>query len=386
MDNKQKLDFVLKMTKHALEHVQHFDSGGTVLNGDIAAGTGSAANPNLQGNGVSTPDITVGGGVFGGGTKVGVPTAQGAPITPGTNLGQLNSAYTGVQGALGNANTLAGTLQGGVNQGVSTQGNLTNQLEGIANGTGYNPAQASLNQNTGRNIAAQAALAAGVRGAGTNAGLIASQNAAQGANTEQEAVGQGASLQAQQSLAAQNELAGIAAQQVGQGTNAVQVQNQAQQGEQNILQGANTAANQAQVAQRANINSTNAGIFNTEATLGQQNSQANNAGVGQALSSVASVIPFLFAKGGKVPKHIETMARIYHPHLFKGGSFVSGGVVPGKPKVNHDAYKNDAVSAKLTPGEVVIDLDTLHRKDKVGKMARFVAQNIERKKSGRALR
>ena len=62
----------------------------------------------------------------------------------------------------------------------------------------------------------------------------------------------------------------------------------------------------------------------------------------------------------------------------------SGGKVPGKaPK--KDAYKNDTVDAKLTPGEVVIDINTLKDKGKLGQMARFVAQNIERKKMGRAM-
>jgi hypothetical protein len=78
------------------------------------------------------------------------------------------------------------------------------------------------------------------------------------------------------------------------------------------------------------------------------------------------------AHGGKV-----------YPHM--GEELKAGGKVPGHPKVHHDSYKNDVVEAKLSPGEVVIDLDSLHHKGKLGKMARFVAKEIERKKMGRKL-
>jgi hypothetical protein len=61
-----------------------------------------------------------------------------------------------------------------------------------------------------------------------------------------------------------------------------------------------------------------------------------------------------------------------------------GGKVPGKMP-EKDAYKNDTVDAKLTPGEVVIDVNTLKDKGKLGQMARFVAKEIERKKAGRKL-
>ncbi len=75
-------------------------------------------------------------------------------------------------------------------------------LQGIANGTGPNPAQAMLNQQTGANVAQQAALMAGQRGAGANVGLMARQAAQQGAGIQQQAVGQGATMQANQSLGA----------------------------------------------------------------------------------------------------------------------------------------------------------------------------------------
>lgn len=485
MDHQKKLDFVLRMTKHALESVQHFDNGGTALGGPVVAGTQNAVNPANQG---------VAGAV---GNALGTNNnfqATGATISPGTNTAQLQGAYNGAQAGLTGAEALNNTLTPGVAQGASSQNILTNQLQSQALGGGPNPAQAALNQNTGQNIAQAAALAAGTRGAGTNAGLIASNAAQQGANTQQQAVGQGATLQAQQTLAAQNALENLAGTQVQQGTNAVQLNNQAQQNEQNILQGANTATNNANVSQQENINSTNAAV-----AAGNQNSNSGIiGGIGNAINSVGKFLGF--AEGGQVPDHIMHMAKIYYPHLAGGGAvwensvpatsminpgapvnlpaynntpiyksssgssnsgsregaqgtnptgvdgtyglggqsmvdslgatnpygaaptalqmpqlgagigsaasqapslglgalayakggkvqkMEKGGKVPGPPpKINHDAYSNDKVNAKLTPGEVVIDLDTLHDKGSLGKMARFVAANIERKKMGRKL-
>ena len=68
-----------------------------------------------------------------------------------------------------------------------------------------------------------------------------------------------------------------------------------------------------------------------------------------------------------------------------GSELMSGGKVPGRPMINHDSFKNDVVDAKLSPGESVIDINTLRDKGKLGKMARFVAREIERKKAGRKL-
>ena len=423
------------MTKHALDSVQHFDSGGTVI----------AGNQNAVGSGGIAGAV---GSVLGTNNNF---QATGASITPGTNAGQISDAYGNTQAGIRQANNLTTTLTPGVAQGAESQNFLTNQLTNQAQGIGPNPAQAALNQNTANNIKQAAALAAGTRGAGTNAGLIASNAAQNAANTNQEAAGQEATLQANQQLAAQGQLANLAGQQIGQGTNAIQLQNQVGQNEQNILQGANTAQNNANVSMQQNINSTNAAV-----AAGNQNANQNViSGIGNAVKGIASGITSLFAEGGEVPAHIHKVMSIYHPHLADGGmvwqnsipvsaaisggaptvlpsyqggpmlaslaekpkadaspaslspvvsngsyyggqgyadqlgaiganlSIAKGGKVPGKPKVNHDAYSNDTVDAKLTPGEVVMDLDTLHDKGRLGKMARWVAANIERKKAGR---
>ena len=359
LTSQQKLDFVLKMTKHALEKVEHFDSGG------IAGGLGSVLGTNNN---------------F---------TAAAPTINPGVNNTMIGQAYTGNQAALGAATNQTNAVTPGVSQGVGTQNTLTQQLEQEATGQGPNAAQAALNLNTGQNINQAAALAAGVRGAGTNAGLIASNAANTGAQTQQTAAGQEALVQSQQALNAQAQLQNLAAQQIGQGQTAVNAENQVQQGEQGILENANEAANTANVQAISNQNATNA-----QTQIAQQQINQNVlGGLGKAVGNIGATvakIPVTFAEGGEVHKnpHHKMIAEIYHPHLMgkhdMGQSMKSGGQVPGKPMVDHDAYKNDTVKAKLTPGEVVIDLDTLHDKGPIGQMARALAAHLEKKKMKKA--
>jgi hypothetical protein len=161
---------------------------------------------------------------LGGGAAAGTPAGnlQQAYAQGQTALGQNNALNgVGLQGAATDAQTsLTGQLgnAGGVGaqtgaiqslQGISgQQQTLANQLQGVASGQGPNPAQAMLNQQTGANVANQAALMASQRGAGANVGLMARQAAQQGAGTQQQAVGQGATMQAQQSLGAMGQLQG----------------------------------------------------------------------------------------------------------------------------------------------------------------------------------
>lgn len=135
------------------------------------------------------------------------------------NLQNLNAADN-MHNAMWAQGNLQSALQqaNGVNAQQSALGNLgsvygqqqltANQLQNIAAGRGPNPAQAMLAQQTGQNVANQAALMAGQRGAGANVGLLARQAAQQGAATQQQAVGQGATMQAQQSLGALGQLTG----------------------------------------------------------------------------------------------------------------------------------------------------------------------------------
>lgn len=140
---------------------------------------------------------TLGGQISGlGGTGM-IGAAAGSQGNLNTQLGGAGGVGMQTDAASGLKNVLAGQ------QGTAAQ------YQNIANGTGPNPAQAALNQSTGQNVANQAALMAGQRGAGANVGLLARQAAQQGAATQQQAVGQGATLQANQQIAGLQGMAGV---------------------------------------------------------------------------------------------------------------------------------------------------------------------------------
>lgn len=224
--------------------------------------------------------------MLGAGTGTGFQ-AQGASIAQPTTADQATNAYGQSQNALSQQQALLAALQ--AQNGITNQSNVYNQLQGVANGTGPNPAQAMLANSTGANNAAQAALMAGQRGAGANVGLMARQAAQQGSANQQNAIGQGATLQANQSLNALNQLGGLATQQVGQQANATQSLNQAAQGEQQNVLGGIASQNNALVGMQSNMNNTN----NASAI---QNSKAQQGLFGGLLGGAGSFI----AEGGMI--------------------------------------------------------------------------------------
>jgi hypothetical protein len=329
------------------------------------------------------------------------PTSSNLPIVNPVTATQTDAAYSGVQNGLNDQNAFVNALnqQGGVknqtnalNQqagltnalaaqngaatqqqalqaqqqlaaalagqnGVANQSSvfnqqqgLANQFQNVANGTGPNPAQAALAQATGNNVANQAALMASQRGAGANAGLIARQAALAGTNAQQQAVGQSATLQAQQQIAglqglqnqqaqlantAQTQIANQAAQQGAvAGLASTQINQQqtannalASQAAQQVAQqqGALTAQNQAQQSEQANLlggvansNSTQASLQNNEnssnTTIQAQNAKTQQGLLGGVLSGIGAVL----ADGGVVGKDGNMPPK-----------FASGGAVPG---------------------------------------------------------
>jgi len=195
------------------------------------------------------------------------------------NAANQSNVYGGMnayQQALTNAGGLAKQQQAaqGLQDVYGQQQGTAGQLQGIVQGTGPNPAMAALNQRTGENVANQAALMAGQRGAGANVGLMARQSAQQGGNLQQQAVGQGATMQAQQSLnalgqmgtqqsqmaATQSALGNLGTTQVGAGQTALGAQ-----------------AGQANTMATNEIGATNQGATANIANVGQQLGAANNA-------------------------------------------------------------------------------------------------------------
>lgn len=203
-----------------------------------------------------------------------------AQLAPTTNLD-----YTGVIGQAAN-NAQAGY---GQNQGnIAQEQALAGQLGLQAQGQGPNPAQAALNNATGQNVANQAALAAGQRGASGNVGLMQRNIAAQGANTQQQAVGQAALMQAQQQLAAQQGQAALMGQIGNQVTNEQAINNQ--------LFGAGAGA---QNTQNANLISNYGQAQGINSGIAQNNANAVDKTLGGVLGGASSLMALL-ADGGEV--------------------------------------------------------------------------------------
>lgn len=232
------------------------------------------------------------GGVSGNSGAAGINyQADQANITNPVSQSQIDNSVEGVNNQFTQQQNLLNALN--AQNGIQNQSNVFSQLQGVANGTGPNPAQAQLAQSTGANTANQAALMAGQRGASQNVGLIARQAAQQGGANQQQAAGQGATLQAQQSLGALGQLGSLATQQVGQQMGQ-QAQNAGfQQAQEGQLLGAQSAYNSAQVGSQQSVNSSNSMIANNVAT--QQGKMA-----GSIMGGISGGIGALLADGGKV--------------------------------------------------------------------------------------
>lgn len=295
-DHKMKLLELMK--KHGETIHKMADGGVTTLGGPTAPPPNSS--PRMQG--VTGPLAYTGGGAAFNALNNLTQNhfqATGAAIQPGTNAAQLNQAYDQAQTGIGHQENFLNALQ--AQNGVQNQSDVYNQMQGVVNGTGPNPAQAMLNNATGANVANQAALMASQRGASANPGLIAREAAMQGAGIQQNAAGQGAALQANQSLNALNAASGIAQNQVNQQGQATQGFNTAVQNEQNILQAANSGYNNAQVGMQSNIN-------NVNGMISQGNQQAGNALTGGIIKGISSAFGGggggLFAEGGEVQANV----------------------------------------------------------------------------------
>lgn len=389
----------------------------------------------------------------------------GFNTTAGTNPGQLAAAYQGTQGALGSQQALLNAIQ--AQNGLGNQSQVYNQLQGVVSGTGPNPAAAMLANSTGANVANQAALMAGQRGAGANVGLMARQAAQQGAGIQQNAVGQAAQMQAQQSLNALGQAGQMANTQAGNQIAATGANTQAQMNEQQMLQGANAQNNNIQ-GQLANtrlqggqqlISSAIGGAMSAAgggmgAYDGGVIGYADGGGVGAAggISGPQSMLGQDMAKFSAAPQTDDqlangvssligaaksqlnkpstpmTDANFTKPELGSqfagtapslgvagqpaagpslgvnttlpgtapanifgvntqmarggdvGSKLKSGGKVPGTAVVAGNSPKNDTVKAALSPGEGVIDRETMGHPGPIGDAARFVMAYVNKKK------
>lgn len=254
-------------------------------------------------------------GIFGGSKGANFNAQNGAVVSP---IGPDQA-----QGGINAANTSLGQYQNFLNalsnqNGLGNQSQVYNQLQGVANGTGPNPAQALLNQQTGQNIANQSALMAGQRGSSANSGLIARQAAQQGAALQQQAVGQGATLQANQSLNALGQAGALANQQAGQLLNAQNTQNNLAQNQESTLLNALNAQNTANINNASQQNQANSSI-----AKGNQQSQSGI--LGGALNAAGSGLSLLSSKGGPLGAPTNSSGSASTDSFNSGGS---GSSVP----------------------------------------------------------
>lgn len=312
----------------------------------------------------------------------------------------------------------AGAVNGLGNQqnSYNNLGGLAGQYGQIAAGQGPNPAQAMLAQQTGANIASQAALQAGQRGAGANAGLIARNAGQQGGNLQQQAVGQGATLQANQSLAAlgqegniYGQQANIAGQQVGQQQNALSASTNAAQNNQNAALNTLGQANAIQ-GQLANTNL--GGSINQNSQNTQNNQQLISGafqGAGQGIAALAkkaeggmiekyaeggpvSMLGQHFhkmkmAKGGKVPALVSPGEKIIpRKEVAKVAAgnkapMEAGKTVPGKANVKgaKNSYANDTVPKTLNEGDIVLPRSVTQSKNPHWAAHQFVSKIMSEK-------
>ena len=361
-------------------------------------------------------------GLAGGQGGTGFSTVQG--VTPD----QLKASYAGTQGSLEQQQALLQAL--GAQGGIQNQQQIYQQLQDIAAGKMGNVAQAQLQQATGANVANQAALMAGQRGAGANVGLMARQAAQQGAQTQQQAAGQAAALQAQQQLGAIQGAGNLATTQVGQQQAAQNAALQGQLQQQQTLQGANTAysGQQADLAkgEMGMAGSAIGGLaqgIGTGLTMGATKAPAvapavatgAAKGAGGAASGIASMgamfgahggeIEENFASGGQVNRRLMSRPSVIQSYLQKinpgilpmqmaqnmpitptqpimaprmmaggdvGDSLKAGGHVPGHANVPGDSLKNDTVHAMLSPGEIVLPRSVTQNANPSEAAARFV--------------
>jgi hypothetical protein len=342
------------------------------------------------------------------GSLLGIPqgnkSPQAVPLQQTVTPEQLAQAQAQQQSAFGMNQNFANAVMG--NNGLANQANvfgqqqgLANQFQGIANGTGPNPALAQLNNTTGQNIANQSAMMAGQRGAGANAGMLARQGAMMGGNLQQQAVGQGAALQANQQLAAmnalqnqQNMMGNMANIQVGQQQTAVNNVGSLASQNQGQLLGATGQANQQAIAQQQGINQINAGqqAQQAQATAGLLGG-LGAAGMSALTGGAAAATPTMMADGAapasstlSMPSNSLLGAKAYASggtvnspqshvsHFFNGLNLQAGGGVPGQATVEGDSLKNDTVPAMLSPQEIVLPRSVTNSKDPGEAAKRFV--------------
>lgn len=314
---------------------------------------------------------------------------------------------------------------------------LANALQKQAAGEGPNPAQIQFEMNQQQNLANAQGLLAGQRG--LNPALAAKLGSNMAAEGGQNAAAQSALMQAQQQLAAQQNLGNLLGQMQSGNLGSQQAWNQANLGAQNITANAaqgNQGVNSGLVGGVLGGLSSFAGLAGggkyeggmikgydsggivdpgsmPSSILGNQIAQLNapNMEAGKILEkSVSGMFPkppsgSSFPLGSNTAAGSSPMAggaadaaetssgmgslMAAAPAIAlvnKGGmmgEYLSGGTVPGKATVHGDSPKNDKVPAMLSPGEAVLPRSVMNSKDAPSAAAKFVRALLVREKLGK---
>lgn len=255
---------------------------------------------------------------------------------------------------------------------------LAKALQDQMAGRGPNLANQQLQNATGQNVANQAALMAGQRGASSNVGLMSRQIANQGANIQQQAAGQSASNVLAQQLAAQQQLGGVYQAQAG-AANQNYATSQGGQNQNNQI-GSNAASFNAKMNQDliGGIAGGGAKMFGmSEGGQIPEGSVAKQSGFGQNfLQGLSPAInAMMLAKGGAVLP--------FSPSDYRQGGEVQAKAPQQQATVQGNSLKNDKIPAMVSEGEVVIPRSVMQSKDPAAAAAQFVAQVMAGKHKGR---
>lgn len=276
----------------------------------------------------------------------------------------------------------ANTNYGQANTGLQS---LAQQLQLQAQGGGPNLANAQLQQATGQNVANQAALAAGQRGASSNVGLIARQAGQQGANIQQQAAGQASINRLQQQIQAQQTLGGVLGTQGSLANQNYGISQSGQAAQNNAITGNTGNMNQVGSAQAGQNAQLNQNILGGVAGAGAKLLGLSEGGM--PMKENYSMPPMQFSNNflNKHTQHFATGGMAQPPSQLSGGmhfspvNFKRGGQVPGKPQVQGNSPQNDTVPAMLSPQEIVIPNSVTQSADPVKAGAEFIAKTLGRK-------
>lgn len=270
------------------------------------------------------------------------------------------------------------------NNTAQKQGTLADMLMAQANGTGPNPALNQLNQTTNQNIQQTAGQIASQKG--ISPGLAARLIAMNGANQNQNAAGQAATMNAQQQLGAESNLGStLNAQRTGditQATDNKNLQNQYIGTLENAQSNQNNAINDGTLgAERINAD-TAAANAKAAGSVGGGLLQGLGS-VGASLLKKAAPLALAGATGGGSLLAGGAMDAISNSGGGGGDGLLTaahGAVVPGHAPVKGDSPKNDTVPARLSPGEIVLPRSVTQSPEAAEKAKLFVEQ-ISGKKS-----